>query len=140
MPAKLIAVRKSTTEIFHAANRHFAAFWRSRYLSAGRQDVAARARLIEHKDRRIDGGCISVRYKCHGAVVEDQPSAGVIGSDYHMILGAPLVVYDHEPEPVRLDARLPQGEVLGKRIAFAVAIAEPQHIERRQPRTGRWPQ
>ena len=43
-------------------------------------------------------------------------------------------------QALRRNVRLPQRQILGERVVFAIAGPEPQDIERRQPSPRRWPQ
>ena len=69
-----------------------------------------------------------------------RPAPAFIGGDHHVVLAAALVVYYHQAQALRRNVRLPQHEILGERVVFAIAGPEPQHIERRQPSPRRWPQ
>jgi hypothetical protein len=65
------------------------------HVSGRRQHIPASPAIIEHKQRRINGGGIDVSDHRHGAVVEDQPPAARVSADHHVILTAAPVVNDH---------------------------------------------
>ena len=55
----------------------------------------ARAGVVQHKEWQVNRRRINVGYESHGAIVEDQPAAILIGGDYHVILRALFVVHYH---------------------------------------------
>ncbi len=103
----------------------------------GGTNVTAYALAIEHEQRRVDRGVIDIADQSHGAVVEDDPTAAVPHGDDHVVLVETAIVHDDQPQVLRWNAGLAEGEELGDSVVLAVAEPERNGLQRPEPGDGR---
>ena len=110
----------------------------------GQQDSALESRkiaadaLVVQNSQRLVVLRLPIPHQHVGQVVKNEPLAGLIDSNHHMIFTMSKAVHDYEPDVVSRYSKLLSSRILGDRIGFAVATSHRNCLKWGRPIASRW--